>query len=550
MPLLNVLLPIAGAALLCALWKVVQQYISWYNSSLRYMPGPRCNNWLRGNLPEMRAEEPCVVQQRWAERYGHVFHYKVSLNANMVMMLDTKAINYILTHSHDYPKPDMMRFALSKIVGPGLLVVEGEQHRQQRRILNPAFGPAQIRGVTDIFVDKARQLRDVWQAQVSKAGNALDMDIVSGLNNMTLDVIGLAGFNYELHSLNPDNKPNELRQAFDVMFQMLIGSALSVMAILRNAFPVFRIIPNQFARRTEEAQSVARRIGMQLIAEKKEAVMRAAMQSGGGKEISGKSLHDRDLLTLLIKANMSTDIPENQRLSDDDVLAQVPTFLVAGHETTSTGTIWSLYALAQAPEVQAKLREELWSVPTENPTMDELNALPYLEAVVRETLRVHAPVSETIRVAAKDDVVPLERPYVDTQGNVCDHIRVPKGTRFSIPILAMNRSKEFWGADAHEFKPERWTTGGIPEAAHHIPGVWGNMMTFIGGPRACIGFRFSLVEMKALLFTLIRSFEFELALPKEAIVKLQGVVDRPFLRAEREKGAMLPMKVKNYVRAE
>lgn len=56
--------------------------------------------------------------------------------------------------------------------------------------------------------------------------------------------------------------------------------------------------------------------------------------------------------------------------------------------------------------------------------------------------------------------------------------------------------------------------------------------------------------MKALLFTLIRSFEFELALPKEAIVKLQGVVDRPFLRAEREKGAMLPMKVKNYVRAE
>lgn len=86
MPLLNVLLPIAGAALLCALWKVVQQYISWYNSSLRYMPGPRCNNWLRGNLPEMRAEEPCVVQQRWAERYGHVFHYKVSLNVRLSLL--------------------------------------------------------------------------------------------------------------------------------------------------------------------------------------------------------------------------------------------------------------------------------------------------------------------------------------------------------------------------------------------------------------------------------------------------------------------------------
>ena len=98
-------------------------------------------------------------------------------------------------------------------------------------------------------------------------------------------------------------------------------------------------------------------------------------------------------------------------------------FLVAGHETTSSGTAWCLFALAQAPEVQVKLREELWSVQTENPTMDELNALPYLEAVVRETMRVHAPVSGTIRVSAKDDVVPLERPYVDTQGTVCDHIR-------------------------------------------------------------------------------------------------------------------------------
>ncbi|KAI0736683.1 cytochrome P450 [Fomitopsis betulina] len=550
MPLLTLLLPVVGVALLYALWKATQQYLGWYNSSLRYMPGPPCSNILKGNLPEMRTEEPGVMHERWVEQYGHVFLFKGSVNANVVMTVDPKAINYILTHSHDYPKPEMTRFALSKIVGPGVLVVEGEQHRQQRRILNPAFGPAQIRGLTDIFVDKARQLRDVWQAQVAKAGNTLNMDIVNGLNNMTLDVIGLAGFNYELHSLNPENKPNELRHAFDTMFQAFFGTSLSVMAILRNAFPVLRIIPNQFARRTEEAQSVARRIGMQLITEKKAAVMRAALEKGGEKEISGKSLHDRDLLTLLIKANMSTDIPENQRLSDEDVLAQVPTFLVAGHETTSSGTAWCLFALAQAPEVQVKLREELWSVQTENPTMDELNALPYLEAVVRETMRVHAPVSGTIRVSAKDDVVPLERPYVDTQGTVCDHIRVPKGTRFSIPILVMNRSKEFWGADAHKFKPERWINGGIPEAAHQIPGVWGHMMTFIGGPRACIGYRFSLVEMKALLFTLIRSFEFELALPKEAITKLPGVVDRPFLKDEKQKGAMLPLKVKNYVRAE
>ena len=81
--------------------------------------------------------------------------------------------------------------------------------------------------------------------------------------------------------------------------------------------------PNKRASRTEAAQAVARRIGMQLIAEKKAAIMRAAAASGDEKKISGKSLADRDLLTLLIKANMSTDIPESQRLSDEDMLARM-----------------------------------------------------------------------------------------------------------------------------------------------------------------------------------------------------------------------------------
>src|SRR5438309_414607 len=92
------------------------------------------------------------------------------------------------------------------------------------------------------------------------------------------------------------------------------------------------------------------------------------------------------------------------------MIIEVPTFLVAGHETTSTATTWALYALTQAPEIQTKLRKELLSVSTDNPTMDELNELPYLEAVVRETLRLYAPVPSTIRVAVKDDVLPLGTP--------------------------------------------------------------------------------------------------------------------------------------------
>ena len=189
-------------------------------------------------------------------------------------------------------------------------------------------------------------------------------------------------------------------------------------------------------------------------------------------------------------------------------------FLVAGHETTSNATTWCLYALSQAPDVQQKLREELLKVATDNPTMDELNALPYLDAVVRETMRVHAPVPSSIRIAMRDDVIPLNTPYVDVHGQVHDAVRVSKGSPIFIPILAINRAKALWGEDAHEF---RWVvvymcgwsavltgSGGpisrqerleqVPEATQSVPGVWGNLMSFLGGPRSCIGYRFSLVE--------------------------------------------------------
>jgi cytochrome P450 len=119
---------------------------------------------------------------------------------------------------------------------------------------------------------------------------------------------------------------------------------------------------------------------------------------------------------------------------------EVPTFLVAGHETTrydvtqcccvwaegrvvnSTAVTWALYAMAQAPEVQTKLRDELLSVDTDTPSMDELMGLPYLDAVLKESLRVHPPVPITSRFAMKDDVLPVEKPYTDRYGVVRDTI--------------------------------------------------------------------------------------------------------------------------------
>ena len=83
---------------------------------------------------------------------------------------------------------------------------------------------------------------------------------------------------------------------------------------------------------------------------------------------------------------------------------------------SSAATAWALYALALNPSAQKKLREELLLVPTDTPSMDQLSNLSYLDAVLREALRLHAPVQNTLRAAMEDDIVPLDTPFIDKNG--------------------------------------------------------------------------------------------------------------------------------------
>ncbi|KAJ7759757.1 cytochrome P450 [Mycena maculata] len=155
----------------------------------------------------------------------------------------------------------------------------------------------------------------------------------------------------------------------------------------------------------------------------------------------------RDLLSLLVRTNTTKDNPQSKRLSD----AEVPTFLVAGHETTSPAATWALCMPAENVEVQTRLRNELLTLETDEPSMEELSVLRHLDCVVRETLRLYAPIVGTLRIAVHDDVIPLATPITDLDGTVHESIRPRKGQSVLIPLFAMNRDKAIWGLDAREF---------------------------------------------------------------------------------------------------
>ncbi|KAI0049918.1 cytochrome P450 [Auriscalpium vulgare] len=448
--------------------------------------------------------------------------------------------DYNLSQVSIYQKTPKLRFIIGELLGTGLLFVEGAKHKQQRRIMNPAFGPIQVRKFTETFIEKAIEMRDIWRvkaAETTRKDGRLKIDASSWLNKVTLDIIGLAGFNYDFNALHSsDDSPNELSEAVRKMF---VFRNMGPVFMLQIVFPPARIIPTARSREAARSLRTIRRIGMQMIAEKKAAVLVGASNVRKDGAVERKDIQGHDLLSLLIKSNMAADQADSSRMSDDDIISQVPTFLVAGHETSSTGVAWTLFALAMQPATQATLRAELSAVPTDTPTMDELNALPYLDGVVREALRLYAPVFATERVAMQDDVIPLSKPFVDKGGVVRHEIIVPKGNAILVPIQHMNRSEELWGEDAAEFRPERWAS--IPNSARTIPNVWGNTLTFLAGGHACIGYRFAVVEMKALIFTIMRAFEVELAIAPADIIRRTRLVSRPALGSNPEVSSALPV---------
>jgi cytochrome P450 len=480
--------------------------------------------------------EHSVAHEKWFKEYGHVIQYPMFLGIRRVCPYDARAINHILMHSSRYHKPEMLRGELGSILGQGLLNAEGEMHRRQRKIMNPAFSPAHIRDVTPIFLDKALELRELFLHKVSESDHSTgaQIDVMSWLTRMTLDVIGIAGFDYQFEALT--DKKNELSEAFAMMFS---PTSIRLWAILRAVIPAFRLLPRFGGRQgtgIDRSRKTMRRIGMELINEKKRAIMESTKGNVGKNNIRGV-----DLLTLLIKANMAEDLKPEYRLTDEEVLSQISTFIIAGHETTSTTVAWCLYALCLHPEIQEKLRAELVAVPTNHPTMDELNALPYLDAVIREVMRVYATVGSTVREATKDDIIPLSKPFVDRNGVKHESLRITKGTTFFIPIIAMNRNEELWGPDAREFKPERWLSP-LPEQTADIPNVWGNVLSFLAGPRACIGYRFAVMEMKSIIFTLLRGIRFEFPDPAPEIEKKSVIVTRPQIKGKKELGMPLVLK--------
>ncbi|KAG8680266.1 cytochrome P450-dit2 [Ceratobasidium sp. 423] len=220
----------------------------------------------------------------------------------------------------------------------------------------------------------------------------------------------------------------------------------------------------------------------------------------------------KDIMTALLRQNLV--VPPQDQMSDEEVLAQINGLAFAGHDSSSSALSRTIDLLAKHQDVQARLRDEIrqtYRLYGKNLDYDQLNSLSYLDAVCRESLRLHAPGTFLDRIATKDWNLPLHYPARSKDGKTpITNIHITKGTTLHVSLGAANRDERTWGDDAREFKPDRWLEP-LPTSvlSSRMPGIYSSTMTFLGGPRACPGVKFAQLELKTVLSSLVSSFKFE-----------------------------------------
>ncbi|KIJ60898.1 hypothetical protein HYDPIDRAFT_138406 [Hydnomerulius pinastri MD-312] len=528
-----------GCALLSLGWLVWRKWLA--PNPLDNIPGPPSESWWKGNIAQVFDAHAWDFHQMMSDRYGTIVKIRGMFGSRRLIVSDPKAMHHIvIKDSSAWEESDEFIETNKLVFGDGLLATLGDHHRKQRKMLNPVFSINHMRYMVPVFKEISTNLRDAIAAQVK--GGPREIDMLEWFTRTALELVGQSGLGYSFDSLkegfvNPYS--NAVKNLMPSLFKLVVARQF-VKYVVKIGTPNFRrfiarITPWKALHELIDIVEVMDKTSNEVFDAKKKALAK------GDEAVLQQVGRGKDIMSVLLKANMNA--AEEDRLPDSELLGQMTTLVFAAMDTTSGALSRTLLLLASHPEAQERLREEYKQAKAEKGELDydDIVSLPYLDAVCRETLRLHPPATTVGRVARKDIILPFSTTIKGVDGAELHETLIPKNTDVTISILAANRNREVWGEDALEWKPDRWLKplpSSVTEA--QIPGVYSHLMTFLGGGRACIGFKFSQLEMKIVLTLMVESFRFTPS--KEIIWTLPGV-SAPRVKGSRSLKFQLPMNV-------
>jgi cytochrome P450 len=441
-------------------WRACAQY------STRVPPaGPR-GQWLLGNLREFSRDQ-LGFYARCAREYGDVVPIRLA-RARGLMVYHPDAIEEVLVvRSRDFTKTQGIRL-LRALVGDGLFLAEGELWLRQRRLMQPAFHRQRIAAYGDVMTAYATRQADGWQ-------DGAVLEIHDEMMAVTRDVVARTLFDADVS--DDDRAIAAAAHTASEYFGSRLGSLLQLV-------PMWVPTPANL-----EVRRAIRRLD--------EVVFRMIAARRRDPRERG------DLLSLLLHAR---DADDGSRMSDRQVRDEVMTLFLAGHETTAVALSWTWYLLAQHPEADARLADELRTVlGGRPPTVADLPALRYTEHVVTESMRLYPPAYGLSRRAATATEIAGQR--------------LAAGDFVLMPTWVVQRDAR-WFDKPEAFRPERWAD----DLARRLPRF--AYFPFGGGPRQCIGNTFATMETVLILATLAQRFRLTLV-PGQAVRPVPYITLRP-----------------------
>ena len=402
--------------------------------------------------------DPLRFLEQTQSRYGDLVAFPVP-GAPALLLSDPEAVRHVLQgNARNWTKATLQYSSLATVTGPGLLAVSDDSWLGRRRIAAPAFHHSRIDSIGASVAAAGRKVVHSW-GSLPTGGEVVDVDTLA--MRVTLDVVGSTLFDRDLADVT-----DELVHATDEAAELVVAQGRSL--------PWPSWVPTSMNRRLAVSVAALDGICRRLVSDRR---------------ARGVGERDTDLLGLLVAAG----------LPDDAIRDELVTMVVAGHETVASALTWTLMLLAEHPEAQERLREEVRgsgvgggvgvggvvggsAEPDDWTVLGLREDLPWTRAVVDESLRLFPPGWVVSRKATEADSVGGQA--------------VPAGTLAIISPWLLHRNAESW-PDPDEFRPERFLGGtGTQARPDYVP--------FGLGPRLCIGRDFAIVELTILLAELLR----------------------------------------------
>ena len=417
---------------------------------IKYPPGPPRVIPLSGLFAYRRG--PLPFFQKLAERYGDISYFRLGPQQAFFFNHPDYIKDILVTNHQNFMKGLALQRA-KRLLGEGLLTSEGDFHRRQRRLAQPAFHRLRIASYADVMTAHASQTGRSWNDNET-------LDISEEMMRLTLGIVGKTLFDADVKS-----DAQEVGEAMTVSMDLFNTLTLPFYELLQK-------LPLPQFRRFDDAKRRLDAIIFRLIEERR------------------RSGQDRgDLLSMLLLAQDTEG--DGGQMTDAQLRDELMTIFLAGHETTSNALTWTWYLLSQNPEVESKLHEEIDEILQGRlPAFEDVARMKYTEMVLAESMRLYPPAWALGRMALND---------FEIGGYV-----VPKKSLVLMSQYVMHRDPRYF-AEPMRFDPERWS----PEARETRPQF--SYFPFGGGPRRCIGEGFAWMEGILLLATLAQHWRMRLA---------------------------------------